>query len=168
MEKSDKLAARGGSGGGTVEGRTSRPKAEAERRPEAVARTTHRGDYVRGRLLLRRATTSTDLNVVTLEVAVRNGCSPGAQKRTLKNSTQRKQHDSISVARNHAKMHFFRCARLQLSSTYNFALFTLLLEDDFQSETVNFQHSTVNFARFQLPSTYNFSKMGGGDNGSTK
>ena len=89
-----------------MEGRTSRPKAEAERRPEAVARTTHRGDYVRGRLLLRRATTSTDLNVVTLEVAVRNGCSPGAQKRTLKNSTQREQHDSISVARNHSKMHF--------------------------------------------------------------
>ena len=38
----------------------------------------------------------------------------------------------------------------------NFALFTLLLEDDFQSETVN-------FARLQLPSTYNFpNKWGAG------
>ena len=47
-------------------------------------------------------------------------------------------------------------ARLELPSTYNSALFTLLLEDDFQSETVNFQSATVNFARLQLPSTYNF------------
>ena len=45
---------------------------------------------------------------------------------------------------------------LQLPSTYNSALFTLLLEDDFQYETVNFQSATVNFARLQLPSTYNF------------
>ena len=59
-------------------------------------------------------------------------------------------------------------ARLQLPSTYNFALFTLLLEDDFQSKTVNSQSATVNFACLQLPSTYNFPKMGGGDNGSTK
>ena len=43
---------------------------------------------------------------------------------------------------------------LQLPSTYNFALFTLLLEDDFQS-------GTVNFARLQLPSTYNFSNKWG-------
>ncbi len=47
-------------------------------------------------------------------------------------------------------------------------LFTLLLEDDFQSGTVNFQSATVNFTRLQLPSTYNFRKMGGGDDGSTK
>ena len=47
-------------------------------------------------------------------------------------------------------------ARLQLPSTYNFVLFTLLLEDDFQPETVNFQCATVSFARLQLPSTYNF------------
>ena len=57
---------------------------------------------------------------------------------------------------------------LQLPSTYNSALFTLLLEDDFQSVTVNFQSATVNFARLQLPSTYNFKEMGGGDDGSTK
>ena len=31
-----------------------------------------------------------------------------------------------------------------------------MLEDDFQPETVNFQYATVNLARLQLPSTYNF------------
>ena len=63
---------------------------------------------------------------------------------------------SIPVARIHSILHLPRCARfserdrgLGISLLATFALFTLLLEDDFQSETVN-------FARLQFLSTYNF------------
>ena len=94
---------------------------------------------------------------------VRNCFGPGSARAKQAGDWEQHAHNATTKCKNQFQslestpFHAFPDARaLQRTRprtsnqpACNFALFTLLLEDDFQSETAN-------FARLQLPSTYNF------------